>query len=135
MTITTFQPRPGNFCKTPSSINDYLLCDSSIASAARASHEEEQMHVPTIASRRRRTAPPALNITSLQPAQPFAVKKPSTLPRVLSTKRPTIKEMTRHPTDFPTLSATTKVAPMMPVSMNWLDRLEVSIEKPAKDSR
>ncbi|KAJ1490512.1 hypothetical protein T484DRAFT_1884224 [Baffinella frigidus] len=124
MTNTTIQARPGNFCKTQSSRNHYLVCDSSIASAALAPFEEEQP-APTIASRRRRPAPPALNISSLQPAQTVAVKqivgRPSALPRVLSTKRPTIKDLIRPPARLPTPSTKIEVASVMPESVDWLD--------------
>ena len=87
--------------------------------------------------------PPA-RIMSLQPTQPVTVEKPSklprvlvtkrsTIPRVLSTKRPTTKERMRFPGDFSTLSANIEMATVTTVSLTWLDKLEMSLEKPAKD--
>ena len=130
MAIKLSQAQPGNR-KSHSSRSDNLLCDPYLASA-QAPIEKEQTPAAPIASRRRRPAPPALNIPSLQPTQP--VKIPSTIPRVLHTKRPTTKDSMRLPGDFPALSAKVEVASGMPVSMKWLDQLELSLEKPAKDS-
>ncbi|KAJ1467994.1 hypothetical protein T484DRAFT_2027285 [Baffinella frigidus] len=65
-----------------SSRNDNLLCDFFLPL------EEEQMPVPSLAWRRCQSAPHTLHTPSLQPTEPVA----STLPRVLSTKCPAIKE-------------------------------------------
>ncbi|KAJ1482122.1 hypothetical protein T484DRAFT_1898299 [Baffinella frigidus] len=71
----------------------------------------------------------ALNIPSLQPTQPVA-EKLYTLPRVLAIKRPTITAFMRLPGDFPAVSAKIEEERVMPGSLAWLDKLEISLEKP-----
>ena len=131
MAVKISQAQPSNR-KTHSSRSDNIPCNSYRA-PTQAPLEKDETHAPSIASRRRRPAPPALNILSLQLIQP--VKIPSTIPRVLYTKRPTTKDSMRLLGDFSTPSAKVEVASVMPVSMKWLDQLEMSLEKPAKDSQ
>ena len=97
----------------------------------------------SIASRRHRSAPPALNIPSFQPTQPVVIEKPWTPPRVLSRKRPTIKDLKRIPAIIskPTAKADARVPrvarqPMpesltrlKPESLEWLDRLDMDQDR------
>ncbi|KAJ1494705.1 hypothetical protein T484DRAFT_1764590 [Baffinella frigidus] len=79
--------------------------------------EEEKMRVPSIASRRRRPVPPALNLQSLQQKQPAAIEKTIEKPSTLSIKRSSIKERIRLPPIF------SKPSAKIPESVHWLDNL------------
>ena len=127
MTIKMFKAWRGSW-KTKAPKNE-----DNIASTTRATLLEEHNPAPSIAERRRHPSPPALNISSLRPAQPAVVEKttekPSTLQRVLSTKRPTIKDLKRLP-PIPCKATAQVEDPVskMPASLEWLDRVEMTGE-------
>ena len=133
MTIKMFKAWRGSWkTKAPKNEDD-------IASTTRATLLQEQIPAPSIAERRRHPSPPALNISSLRPSppalnisQPAVIEKPSTLQRVLSTKRPTIKDLKRlPPIPFKSTAAVEEPARKMPASLELLDR----VEKTGEDRR
>jgi hypothetical protein len=98
---------------------DCAHVEDNIDFTAQALLAEEQMHASAIASRCRRS----LAVEHMQSSVHSTVSRKSntsTLPWVPSTKRPTIKELMRHPSNLSTPST------KMPEDADWHDDLAMT---------